>query len=31
MPANIFLDTNIIIYGYSEDEPDKQQRIVIFL
>ncbi|MFP4694140.1 MAG: PIN domain-containing protein [Halothece sp.] len=25
MSANIFLDTNIIIYGYSEDEPDKQQ------
>jgi len=28
MPANIFLDTNIIIYGYSEDEPDKQQCAV---
>ena len=26
MPANIFLDTNIIIYCYSQDEPNKQQR-----
>jgi predicted nucleic acid-binding protein len=26
MPAEIFLDTNIIIYGYSQDEPDKQQQ-----
>jgi len=28
MPADVFLDTNIIIYGYSEDEPDKQQCAV---
>ena len=28
MPAKVFLDTNIIIYGYSEDEPDKQQCAV---
>jgi len=27
MPANIFLDTYIMIYGYSEDEPDKQQSL----
>ncbi|QDZ40514.1 PIN domain-containing protein [Euhalothece natronophila Z-M001] len=26
MPVNIFLDTNIIIYVYSRDEPDKQKR-----
>lgn len=26
MSAKVFLDTNIIIYGYSQDEPDKQQR-----
>ncbi|HSM82811.1 MAG TPA: hypothetical protein VLS96_14065 [Nodosilinea sp.] len=26
MNAKAFLDTNIIIYGYSQDEPDKQQR-----
>lgn len=26
MSAKAFLDTNIIIYGYSQDEPDKQQR-----
>jgi predicted nucleic acid-binding protein len=26
MSANVFLDTNIIIYGYSQDEPEKQQR-----
>jgi predicted nucleic acid-binding protein len=25
MPDKIFLDTNIIIYGYSQDEPDKQK------
>lgn len=26
MSANVFLDTNIIIYGYSQDEPEKRQR-----
>jgi predicted nucleic acid-binding protein len=26
MPDKVFLDTNILIYGYSEDEPDKRQR-----
>lgn len=26
MPVKNFLDTNIIIYSYSQDEPDKQQR-----
>jgi len=26
MPAKIFLDTNIIIYCYSQDEPNKQER-----
>ncbi|HZG38608.1 MAG TPA: PIN domain-containing protein [Nodosilinea sp.] len=26
MSAKAFLDTNIIIYGYSQDEPDKQRR-----
>ncbi|MBD1874848.1 PIN domain-containing protein [Nodosilinea sp. FACHB-131] len=26
MSDKVFLDTNIIIYGYSQDEPDKQQR-----
>lgn len=26
MSAKVFLDTNIIIYGYSQDEPGKQQR-----
>jgi predicted nucleic acid-binding protein len=25
MTAKAFLDTNIIIYGYSQDEPEKQQ------
>lgn len=25
MPAKVFLDTNIIIYCYSQSEPDKQQ------
>jgi len=25
MTARVFLDTNIIIYSYSQDEPDKQQ------
>jgi predicted nucleic acid-binding protein len=26
MSTKAFLDTNIIIYGYSQDEPDKRQR-----
>lgn len=26
MSAKAFLDTNIIIYGYSQDEPEKQHR-----
>lgn len=25
MSAKVFLDTNVIIYGYSQDEPEKQQ------
>ena len=25
MSTKVFLDTNIIIYGYSQDEPKKQQ------
>ncbi len=25
MSDKVFLDTNILIYGYSQDEPDKQQ------
>lgn len=25
MSDRVFLDTNILIYGYSQDEPDKQQ------
>ncbi|AFY75455.1 putative nucleic-acid-binding protein, contains PIN domain (plasmid) [Synechococcus sp. PCC 7502] len=28
MPDKIFLDTNIIIYSYSQDEPDKQQQAI---
>jgi predicted nucleic acid-binding protein len=28
MPANVFLDTNVIIYSYSQDEPDKQERAI---
>lgn len=28
MPVKNFLDTNIIIYSYSQDEPDKQQRAI---
>ncbi len=27
-PDKVFLDTNILIYGYSQDEPDKQQRVI---
>ena len=26
MPVKIFLDTNIIIYSYSLDEPEKKQK-----
>ncbi len=26
MSAKVFIDTNVIIYGYSQDEPDKCQR-----
>lgn len=25
MSAKVFLDTNVIIYGYSQDEPEKQK------
>jgi predicted nucleic acid-binding protein len=28
MSAQVFLDTNILIYGYSQDEPDKRQRAI---
>lgn len=28
MSDKVFLDTNILIYGYSQDESDKQQRAV---
>ena len=28
MPDKVFLDTNILIYGYSQDEPDKQKRAI---
>ena len=28
MPDKVFLDTNVLIYGYSQDEPDKQQRSI---
>jgi predicted nucleic acid-binding protein len=28
MPDKVFLDTNILIYGYSEDEPDKRQQAI---
>jgi predicted nucleic acid-binding protein len=28
MSDKIFLDTNIIIYSYSQDEPDKQQQAI---
>lgn len=28
MPDKVFLDTNILIYGYSQDEADKQQRAI---
>jgi len=26
MSDRVFIDTNILIYGYSQDEPYKQQR-----
>ena len=28
MPDKVFLDTNVLIYAYSEDEPDKRQRVI---
>ena len=28
MSDKVFLDTNILIYGYSQDEPDKQQQAI---
>jgi len=28
MPDKFFLDTNILIYGYSQDEPEKQQLAI---
>ena len=28
MSDKVFLDTNIVIYGYSQDEPDKRQRAI---
>lgn len=28
MLDNVFIDTNILIYGYSQDEPDKQQKAI---
>ena len=28
MPDKVFFDTNVLIYGYSEDEPDKRQRAI---
>lgn len=28
MSVAVFLDTNVIIYGYSQDEPEKQQAAV---
>ncbi|MGK7899088.1 MAG: PIN domain-containing protein [Xenococcus sp. (in: cyanobacteria)] len=28
MSDKVFLDTNILIYGYSQDEPDKQQCVI---
>ncbi|WP_242034502.1 PIN domain-containing protein [Microcystis flos-aquae] len=28
MPDQVFIDTNVLIYGYSEDEPDKRQRAI---
>ena len=28
MPDKVFLDTNVLIYAYSEDEPNKRQRAI---
>jgi len=28
MPDKVFIDTNVLIYAYSEDEPDKRQRVI---
>ena len=28
MPDKVFIDTNVLIYGYSEDEPNKRQRAI---
>jgi predicted nucleic acid-binding protein len=28
MPDKVFIDTNVLIYGYSDDEPDKRQRAI---
>jgi predicted nucleic acid-binding protein len=28
MPDKVFIDTNVLIYGYSEDEPDQRQRAI---
>ncbi|AKV65343.1 PIN domain-containing protein [Microcystis panniformis] len=28
MPDKVFIDTNVLICGYSEDEPDKRQRAI---
>jgi predicted nucleic acid-binding protein len=28
MPDKVFIDTNVLIYGYSEDEPDKRQQAI---
>jgi predicted nucleic acid-binding protein len=28
MPDKVFIDTNVLIYAYSEDDPDKRQRVI---
>ncbi|CCI07402.1 PIN domain-containing protein [Microcystis aeruginosa] len=28
MPDKVFIDTNVLIYGYSEDEPNKRQQAI---
>ncbi|NCR41772.1 MAG: PIN domain-containing protein [Microcystis aeruginosa W13-11] len=28
MPDKVFIDTNVLIYGCSEDEPDKRQQAI---
>jgi predicted nucleic acid-binding protein len=28
MPDQVFIDTNVLISGYSEDEPDKRQQAI---